>query len=164
MGLNRKLNTNKRMTLLLVLALFIFATITVKVECAEIKIAGGARYNNDGIHGIFGTVQRISDNISEFVSLDMGGDAGAFSALTLVKVKSINNITIHLVMGPAVEFIDEDPTHNIIETAASGTVGGIINWKTGNGTSLWLGSNYLFSNAVKKQFKIGIGYTATLNF
>ena len=130
----------------------------------NIRIAGGARYNNDGIHGIFGTVQKISENVSEFIALDMGGDAGAFSVLTLVKIKTINNVTVHFIFGPAVEFIDKDPTHNIIETAASGTVGGLLNWNTGNGTSLWLGSNYLFSNAVKKQLKIGIGYTATLNF
>lgn len=145
------------------LIFIIFAIIGGNIDCNAMDVAGGLRYNNGGVHGIFGIVKTITPRITEFVALDAGGDAGAFSALTMFRIKTFGKFTVHTILGPTVEFIDEDPEFNVIRSVLIMSTGALLNFQLDSESSFWLGGNYMINRDDIKQFKFGIGYTTTID-
>jgi hypothetical protein len=147
----------------IVLVLLVGPCLTAQAGPATTTVSG-VRLNNGLAHGVFGTFHRLTDDFSEYVGLDLGGDAGSLGTITFRKLYQLDRWRLWAVLGPNLEYISIDgtPDYSLLYfTAATGLV---LDFQVNPKASIWLGFNYLVTEADISPYKIGIGLLSSSPF
>ena len=142
---------------LVILAFMISAEIQ-----ADPLLASGFRLNDGKLHGTFGIVLKVSENIYTMPALDAGGDVGAAGNKFFYRSRLSSWLSLWIIAGGQIEYVELEPDPQILAAYAAAATGAALTARINSSFSVWIAYDQLFTDAEIQRFKIGAGILSNL--